>query len=51
MESEKWNKNNFLLDIPLVITGWDMCTILMTCALFFFFVIIIKKRFDMIDSV
>ena len=26
-----------------------MCTILMTCALFFFF--IIKERFDMFDSV
>ena len=31
-------------------TVWDMCTILMTCALFFFF-FIIKERFDMFDSV
>ena len=36
----------------MLITGVDVCMILMTCALFFvFFVIIIKKRFDMIDSV
>jgi len=41
-------KNSFLLDIPLI-TGWDVCTILFTGALFFFR-IIIKKRFDMIDT-
>jgi len=48
MESENGTKNNFLLVIPLI-TGWDMCTVLLTGALFFFG-ISINKRFDVIDT-